>query len=367
MRLLGGLTPAEFLREYWQKRPLLVRGAFPGFASPLDGDELAGLACDPDVESRIVVTLPGPRYDTIDGPFTADTFAESRDTPWTLLVQDVDKHLPELAEWLEPFSFVPEWRLEDLMVSWASDRGSVGPHTDQYDVFLLQADGERRWLVGEAGAEHEWLLAPGDMLYLPPGIRHHGIAVGACMTWSIGLRAPSLRELVADFAERTAALVGDDERYRDPDLDPAEAADGRLADAALERALGALDDAHARGRAHAARWFGELVTAPKAWLHCVPPPIPLSREALAERVRAGAALARDPRSRLVWIEDAGTLRLCVDGDSFEVAAALRPLLVLLCTGHRFAADELSRYLDDDDAMAVLVRLYAGGQLLEADE
>ena len=367
MQLLGGLSPAEFLARHWQKRPLLIRAAFPGFTSPLDGDELAGLACDPDVESRIVVTESGPRYETLDGPFTADTFAEPRTTPWTLLVNDVDKHLPELAQWLEPFSFLPEWRLEDLMVSWASDGGSVGPHTDQYDVFLLQADGTRRWLVGEPGAEKDWLLEPGDMLYLPPGVRHHGVAVGACMTWSIGLRAPSVRELVSDFAERTVELIDPALRYRDPDLTPTENADGRLGDAAVARALAALDAAHAQGRERLPRWLGELVTAPKAWLHCVPPAIPLSRDALAERLEAGATLIRDPRSRLVWLEESGSLRLCVDGDSFEVAARLAPLLTTLCTKRELAERDLARYLDDDDAMAVLVRLYAGGQLLEADD
>ena len=367
MTLLGGLSPAEFLAQHWQKKPLLIRAAFPGFASPLDGDELAGLACDPDVESRIVVTEPGPRYTTLDGPFTAADFETARDEPWTLLVNDVDKHLPDLADYLEPFSFLPEWRLEDLMVSWAADGGSVGPHTDQYDVFLLQADGKRRWLVGDAGAEDDWLLEPGDMLYLPPGVRHHGIAVGACMTWSIGLRAPSVRELVSDFAERAVGIVGANERYRDPELTPAESADGRLGDAAIARALAALDDAHARGRAQFPRWFGELVTAPKAWLHCVPPAIPLSRDALAERLQDGATLVRDPRSRLAWLEEAGALRLCVDGDSFEVAARLAPLLVTLCTKRRLAEADLAGYLDDDDAMAVLVRLYAGGQLLEADD
>ena len=120
---LGAMSPADFLRDHWQKHPLVVRAAFPGFVSPLDGDELAGLACDPDIESRIVVTEPGPRYALREGPFTADDFADPPGHPWTLLVQDVDKHLPEFARWLEPFAFLPEWRLEDLMISWASDGG----------------------------------------------------------------------------------------------------------------------------------------------------------------------------------------------------------------------------------------------------
>lgn len=366
MAPLGDITPATFLRDYWQKKPLLIRGAFPDFDAPLDGDELAGLACDPDVESRIIVTEPGPNYLLREGPFTADDFAEAEAQPWTLLVQDVDKHLPEFAHFLDAFAFLPEWRLEDLMVSWASDGGSVGPHTDQYDVFLLQARGQRRWTVGVDEA-NEWVLKPGDMLYLPPGVPHWGVAVGECMTWSIGLRAPSVREMVTDFAERIGETIPETNRYRDPDTTEAEAADGRLSDAAIKRAADLLEAAHAAGRAQFPRWFGELVTAPKAWLHCVPPALPLSREALADALRAGTTLIRDPRSRLVWLPVDGALCLCVDGDSFETEPRLQPLVTLLCTQREFSQDTLAGYLDDDQAMALLVRLYTGGQLMELDD
>lgn len=378
---LGGMTPAAFFRDHWQKRPLLVRNAIAGFESPLDGDELAGLACDPDVESRIVTSGPDGSYALRTGPFTGSDFDTLGARGWTLLVNDVDKYLPELSRILDRFSFIPGWRIDDLMVSWAAGGGSVGPHVDRYDVFLLQGMGRRRWQVGApdhdpavrpdtdlAVLKHfapvdEWLLEAGDMLYLPPGIPHHGIAEGACMTWSIGMRAPAQSELVADFADRIAQSLVDADRYADPDLDPSEAAGGRLSDAAIARARAALDSALARGDAAFPRWFGELVTAPKAWLHCVPPPAPMSRAELARRVRTGLGLVRDPRACLAWFPlPDGRLCLCVDGQSTDLPAALESLLCTLCGERAFPPGVLARYLDDDEAVALLAQLYAGGQL-----
>lgn len=368
---LGALTPAAFLHDYWQKRPLLVRAAFPGFGSALDGDELAGLACDADVESRIVSGADG-RYETRIGPFTTEDFAALGDRDWTLLVQDVDKQVPELVTVLDQFAFLPAWRIDDLMVSWAADGGSVGPHVDQYDVFLLQGAGTRRWQIGTLDASgfvatDEWILQPGDMLYLPPGLPHWGVAVGPCMTWSIGLRAPSAAELVSDFCERASAPLTDAERYSDPDLTADEGADGRLSDAALARARALLDATLAATRDDLPRWFGELVTAPKAWLHPVPPDTLLDREGLV--ACAGTQrLVRDPRTRIAWfpIPD-GSLRVCVDGHSEVVPAALEPLVRRLCGPREFPAGTLTRYLDDDGAAALVLRLYNGGQLTEADD
>lgn len=377
---LGDLTPARFLAEHWQKRPLLVRGAFGDFDPPLDGDELAGLACDPDVESRIVVSEPGPRYMLREGPFEAEDFAALGDRDWTLLVQDVDKQLPELAPFLDRFSFIPSWRIDDLMISWAADGGSVGPHMDRYDVFLYQARGERHWRIGapDPGAPalpdnelhiladfkvtDEWTLGPGDLLYLPPGVPHWGVAKGPCITWSIGFRAPAVDDIVAVVLQR----LGEDVRYSDPDLTLDEAADGRLSGAAVARARAALERELTGTGDGFARRFGELVTAPKPWLHCVPAPVPLTREALAERVAGGTTLTRDPRARMVWLVDDGPV-LCADGESLPVAAGLEPLLRLLCGSRAFPPDTLRRYLGDPDAMSLLTRLYAGGQIVEAPD
>lgn len=215
MQLLGGLSAAQFLREYWQKQPLLIRKAMPHWRDPLSPEELAGLACEPGVEARLVLQRAGVGpWSVRHGPFSEADFLTLPETHWTLLVQDAEKQAPALlGDFLEPFRFIPDWRCDDLMISYAPTDGSVGPHWDQYDVFLLQGKGRRRWQIStqplqpdnllpdtelrilcDFTPEQEWLLEPGDMLYLPPRVAHHGVAVEPCLTYSIGWRAPAYRE-----------------------------------------------------------------------------------------------------------------------------------------------------------------------------
>ena len=224
--LLNGLTPTQFLKEYWQKKPLLIKKAIAGFSGLLSPEELAGLACEDDVQSRIIQQKDG-QWMLKNGPFTDKDFSQLPSKDWTLLVQSVNHYLPEAARLLQQFDFIPHARLDDLMISYAPPGGGVGPHLDSYDVFLLQGQGKRLWRINEAfDADHsliegaplgilknfvtsqEWLLEAGDMLYLPPQIAHWGIAVSAknnanmeenCMTYSIGFRAPKNQELVAEF------------------------------------------------------------------------------------------------------------------------------------------------------------------------
>jgi len=224
LQLLGGLTPAEFLSEYWHKKPLLIKNAIPGFKGLLSPEELAGLACEDEVQSRIVEEIHG-QWHASHGPFDDEDFARLPEKPdpkhrWTLLVQSVNHYLPEASQLLQQFDFIPHARLDDLMVSYAPDGGGVGPHFDSYDVFLLQGQGKRLWRVSEQtdlslvdGAPlrilknfdtaQEWLLEAGDMLYLPPHLAHWGIAVSDgktdCMTYSIGFRAPKNQELATEF------------------------------------------------------------------------------------------------------------------------------------------------------------------------
>lgn len=224
LQLLGGLTATEFLAEYWQKKPLLIKNAISDFQGLLSPEELAGLACEDDVQSRIVEYIKG-KWHARHGPFDDDDFARLPKKPsaqhnWTLLVQSVNHYLPEAAELLQQFDFIPHARLDDLMVSYAPDGGGVGPHFDSYDVFLLQGQGRRLWRISKQtdlslieGAPlrilqnfdtaQEWLLEAGDMLYLPPHLAHWGIAVSQgktdCMTYSIGFRAPKNQELASEF------------------------------------------------------------------------------------------------------------------------------------------------------------------------
>lgn len=235
LALLNQLTAAEFLAEYWQKKPLLIRQAIPNFQGLLTPDELAGLACEEEVQSRIVQNIDDTWHLT-QGPFDEDTFTSLPEKDWTLLVQSVNHHLPEAAKLLSQFNFIPHARLDDLMVSYAPIGGSVGAHMDSYDVFLLQGSGKRRWkinaqpdltlvdnvplrLLKHFVAEQEWVLEPGDMLYLPPNIAHHGISEDDdCMTYSIGFRVPKTQELIEGFLAHLQDTIQVDGLYEDADL-----------------------------------------------------------------------------------------------------------------------------------------------------
>src|SRR3546814_488027 len=220
------MPAADFLRDYWQKKPLLIRNALPGFVSPIEPEDLAGLACEDAALSRLVRhDRERDAWTVRHGPFREEEFPGLGDRDWTLLVQDVDKWDADIAALLPKFDFLPRWRIDDVMVSFAATGGSVGAHVDQYDVFLLQALGHRRWqvdtrddpplhfrkdaeirLLQRFTPSHDWVLAPGDMLYLPPGVPHHGVAEDPCLTFSIGMRAPW-------SAARGGAVAATVERY----------------------------------------------------------------------------------------------------------------------------------------------------------
>ncbi len=234
LTLLGGITPEKFLKEYWHKKPLLVRGAIPAFTGLLSPNELAGLACEEDVQSRLI-SFSKEQWHCEQGPFEEKRFAKLPKRDWTLLVQSVNHHMQEATDLLQQFNFIPHARLDDLMVSYAPNGGGVGPHFDSYDVFLLQGLGQRLWRISEQtdlslvedaplrilkhfDSQQEWTLSAGDMLYLPPHLAHWGVAVGDCMTYSIGFRAPSAEELAGEFLNYLQEKRAFKGRYADPDL-----------------------------------------------------------------------------------------------------------------------------------------------------
>ncbi|MEO3435354.1 cupin domain-containing protein [Inquilinus sp. CAU 1745] len=346
--VLGDLTVERFLAEYWQKKPLLIRQAIPGFTGPLEADDLAGLACEPEAESRIVLETGGtPPWELRHGPFDEADFATLPPERWTLLVQGVDRWVPEVAELLEGFRFIPSWRIDDVMVSYGAPKGGVGAHYDQYDVFLLQGAGYRRWRVGprcdaasprvegvplrilkEMPVTDEWVLAPGDMLYLPPGFAHDGVAEpapeggvaaadGGCLTYSIGFRAPSAAELATAFADALAERAADgaeEPRYADPGLAP-QPNPGMIAPDALDRARALLRAALEDDEA-VAGWFGRHVTEPKPGAPVEPPGRPMNAKALAAKAAKGAALVRSADARLAFIDRPdGSATLFADGDA----------------------------------------------------
>ena len=233
--MLGGLTVDQFLRDYWQKKPLLIRKAFPAFDGLLDPQQLLALACTEDVQARLVTQSRG-KFDLLQSPFEPEDFTDFGKAKWTVLVQGVNHHLPEAAALIKHFSFIPHARLDDLMVSYAPKGGGVGPHFDSYDVFLLQGLGHRRWQISTQAdhsliegaplrilrdfkVEQEWVLEAGDMLYLPPHCAHNGIAEDDCMTYSIGFRTPAYQELAEQFLVYLQDRIQVDGMYADPDLE----------------------------------------------------------------------------------------------------------------------------------------------------
>lgn len=385
--ILGEIAPRDFLKSHWQKKPLLVRQALPGFESPLSADELAGLACEQGIESRLVEKV-GNRWLLESGPFDAGRFAKLPKRGWTLLVQDVEKHLPEFAAHLDRFDFIPRWRIDDLMISHAVDGGSVGPHVDAYDVFLLQAKGRRRWRIAEqfdpeivAGldirvlkhfdAEQEWTLEPGDMLYLPPNVAHEGVALGDdCQTWSIGFRAPSLRDMFSDFSEWLFQQLPEETMYADPDLAPWEAADGKISPSGLSRMHALLRDALNRDNSALDRWFGQFMTEPKPWLHPESSEDTPDAKTFAKRLRSGDDLLRDTRALLAWIPTENGTVLFVNGEAWEFAKGSEALLGRICTLRRLGHRDVE--LADENSLRILQRLHAAGafhfaSVLEADD
>jgi 50S ribosomal protein L16 3-hydroxylase len=360
-----GMPPARFLREYWQKKPLLVRGAFPAFADPLTPNDLAGLACEPAALSRLIVhDAKRDRWTLRTGPFDPSDFGRLPKRDWTLLVQDVDKWDADVRALLARFGFLPSWRIDDIMISYAVDGGSVGAHVDQYDVFLLQGLGRRRWsidtdphapkafrddaaikLLREFSPSDEWVLEPGDLLYLPPGVPHHGVAIGECMTYSIGMRAPSRTELLVDFAETFAAEWPEDERFVDADLAPANG-DGEIDDAAFARVLrampwlristpvegkprrdGATDDGSGTIDPPMLRaWFASYVTRYRSTLAAAPRARRLGDAQLARAIARDADVVRNPFSRAAWFRSGRGARLFVAGAGFDCSVAFARLV-----------------------------------------
>jgi 50S ribosomal protein L16 3-hydroxylase len=335
---LGGLGTARFLDEFWQQKPCLIRKAFRDFVPQLDADDVAGLACDELAESRLVTgSFPEHDWTLRYGPFSAADLTALSERNWTLLVQDVEKHYPPLRSLLSSFDFLPSWRIDDLMISVSGDGGSVGPHVDQYDVFLLQATGQKRWqtalrfdstllpdcelnVLARFEAEKEWLLDAGDMLYLPPNTAHHGIALGEGMTWSIGLRAPSAADLLQAFGEWLATQAGEGERYRDGSLDTVPL-DGEIDAAAITR-LQSLMSSSMEDDIDFHNFLGVFLSRYRLAHEPAPSDEKFDTPSLTQALRGGACVQTNPWTRMVWIRSGSGARLFASGDAFYCTADL---------------------------------------------
>lgn len=349
------LTTDAFLREFWQKKPLLLRQAFPGFVPELDADDIAGLACDEMAESRLITgSFERMDWTLRHGPFSDEDFAGLPKRDWTLLVQDVEKHYPPLITLLAAFDFLPRWRIDDLMASVAGPGGSVGPHVDQYDVFLLQASGRRRWQI--AGShdpellpdcelnvlrsfepDQSWDLGPGDMLYLPPGVAHHGVALAPqndaqdedgdqvpCMTWSVGMRAPSAADLLQALGEWLAGSTDEGGRYRD--RDPAmPARRGEIDEKAVDRMRGLLHQAVDDPEGFP-EFLGAFLSRYRMAHEPAPPRRQITPDRLLRKLHCGETLRHNPWTRLNWVAKPQGALLSAAGSSYSCSPELAELL-----------------------------------------
>jgi 50S ribosomal protein L16 3-hydroxylase len=368
-RLLAGHSPGAFLRRFWQKAPLLVRGAIPAWPGLFTRDQLFALATRDDVEARLVIRDRG-RVTLEHGPLRKAAFRSLPARNWTLLVQGVNLHADAADALLRRFAFIPYARCDDLMVSYAAPGGGVGPHIDSYDVFLLQGEGHRRWRYGfqrdlslrpnlplrilrRFTPQHDLILAAGDMLYLPPDLAHDGTAVDACMTYSIGFRAAAHDELAKaflDFLHDELVLPG---RYADPDLRPAREP-ARIAAAMQTRAIATL--ARIRwNRALAARFLGAYLSEPKANVFFAPPSPALGAAAFRARAaRHGIALDR----RTLWLYDDDAL--FINGQAHPWPAGDRALLARLANDRALRAADAARL--SPPAFALVHAAYRDGYL-----
>lgn len=382
MQLLGHLSAGEFLRDYWQKKPLLIRNAIPDFEPLLSAEELAGLSLEEEIESRLILEegKTGP-WELRKGPFTEDDYRQLPDKQWTLLVQSVDLWLPEAADLLGRFDFLPGWRIDDLMISYAVDGGSVGPHFDQYDVFLLQAEGQREWRTGQRcnadsalikgtslsiladfNEEERWLLNPGDMLYLPPGLAHYGIARGSCQTYSIGFRAPSAAQLVERAADSILSGLTEHQRYADADLHEQESG-GEISAAAVQRLKALLAEQLNRDDL-LSRVLGELMTDPRVSPEPDDPQTPDWPE-LCEALSYTDTLYRHEQARFAFSRQSGHIDMYIQGETCELPDNDLALVSALCGSRTMSSSQLMLLARTQTAQQLLCDLY-GRHLIYAE-
>jgi 50S ribosomal protein L16 3-hydroxylase len=386
---LGDISVDEFLNHYWQKKPLLIRNAFPDLQSPITADELAGLACEEHVNARLVLEKDGDKPWQVEfGPFEESRFNRLPATHWSLLVSDVERHLPETSWLLKPFRFIPDWRVDDLMVSYAPAGGSVGAHTDAYDVFLIQLSGQRLWKISEHypeetlcdtdlcilksfTAEQEWLVNPGDMLYLPPNVAHHGIAQACqddhgdsldCMTASVGFRAPSLKTITSDYIQYLNDNVHGSSRYHDvAPVKPAHHAE--ISEETVSHFIDYLKQGFSLQHEQVKRWLGQYCSDNKAFEDIIDEihddeQLANDYEELAS-IASEEILMQSPYSNFLFARANNAALLFVNGSSYEVSAQFA---ALICNDEAIDFQRLQPIMTTEDKN-VLLALYNCGAII----
>ncbi|WP_024851036.1 JmjC domain-containing protein [Hydrogenovibrio kuenenii] len=373
----GNITLDVFLKDYWQKKPLLIKNAFPNFVSPISAEELAGLSLEDEVESRIVIQKGNQDYELKSGPFDENFYGTLPEQNWTLLVQGMDRLIPDVGTLLEQFDFIPQWRLDDIMISYATTGGNVGPHFDHYDVFLLQAAGKRNWkltsqdcelsnyiegvdlrLMERFVVEDDYICETGDLLYVPPKWGHHGVSLtDDCMTWSIGYRTYKGLELWDSFGDYLAENNAFQTLYQDPNWQ--DSASGEITEGSWQQAKSLLQSA-LQDEDTLKRWFGRFATQlDQGAAQQLPEPLSEDEqsdiETLIDVLREAEGIVRDPVCRFAYLNEDRNVTLYINSAIWQDFDATPEFLQLLANQRRILQEDLTPHLD-----------HAGNQKLLAD-
>ena len=381
---LGDLSVTEFLSDYWQKKPVCIRNGVAFQEALIAVDELAGLALEPEVESRLIENKGDVKdWQVIHGPLVEADFNKERDFPWTLLVQGVDCFVPQVHDFLAKFRFVPSWRLDDIMISYATQGAGVGAHFDRYDVFLIQGEGQRQWQIGQACSENsalmahdqlcllqnfdvhqEFILNPGDLLYIPPLIAHKGMAMSdACVTYSVGFRSPSYGDVLASFADERSTDISADLRLKDQGFASKSGEISAMDIAALMQFMQAQITPE-----NVAQWFGKHSTEAKY------PALDMSEEAMDQAeleaiIKDGYGVLRvseGVRLAYTWQGDGG-LTLFVQGEALPCPPDATVFIEAIANQWVLEVEDIVPLLAHDAAKAMLLILHNQGYLYFADE
>ncbi len=379
LQVLGGMTPATFLADYWQKQPLLVRQALPGFTSPLTPEALLSLACAEGISSRLVLEHAGQYpWELCVGPFEEEELRSLPSKGWTLLVGGTERHVPAAARVLDHFRFLPNWRMDDLQISYAPPGGNAGPHVDSYDVFLIEGFGRRRWQISRTPApedvawdedadiailkefapDDEWILDSGDLLYLPPRLPHLGVALDPCMTCSVGFRAPGPQDIVCGVLEETTERCHGAPLFGDSGRAPS-AAPGRIEDTDLAWVRQTLRTWLLRGE-ELDRWFGTYITRSASGLVCPSPR--MSSEAVQRYLKRGHGFRRVSPSILAYIEHPDRVLLYADGKEYVLPCHAAGACRLLTGTERLTYQALKPYLAMPVMLGIVTELVNRGCL-----
>ena len=370
MEIFNQISADDFFQNYWQKKPLLIKNAIPNFESPLDADELAGLACEEEVESRLILEIGGQKpWEVTSGPISEEVLTSLPETNWSLAIQGVDRLIPEVSKLLSHFKFLPNWLLDDIMTSYAPDKGSVGAHIDNYDVFIIQAQGRRRWFLGgepeynekyQEGLDirllekfepvYEWDVESGDVLYIPTRFAHHGVAIGECLNYSVGFRAPTDIELVNSLASWSLDKEVPEKFFSDPNIEQQESP-GEITDKSLNALAQHIKDFI--DSPNFKLWFGEHISEPKTYLQQQEEDTQLTDEQLLAELRNGEVLLPAEGLKRCWIRSTESL-LFIEGERVNVSKPLNPeICALLCDAEEIGIANVS---DDVEVAKVLLEL-----------